>query len=83
MAKENLPVMENSIHIEIEGTKDAQQLSLDDDVRVVIKGKVEGIDQRLDFDDPDKKISVIRLSNYSSKIVGHNKSEFADLIEDD
>jgi hypothetical protein len=82
MAKDNLPILDNSIHIEIEGTKDAQQLSLDDKVQVVIKGKVEGIDQRLDFDDPDKKISVIRLSNYSSKIIGHHASEFEDLIED-
>lgn len=80
----NMPTvdLENSIHIEVEGTAKAKELSLEDKVEIIIKGKVEGITQRASYEDDERKISVIELSGYSSKIIGQRDGKFSDLADD-
>lgn len=76
------PDVENSIHVEIEGTKDAKKLSLEDKVEITIRGTVAAIDQRKAWDDEDRTVTEIRLTNYSSKLISVGDTTFSDLADD-
>lgn len=77
------PDFDNMIHVEIEGDKDAKKLSLDDKVTIVVTGTVSAIDQRRAFDDKERKITEIRLTNYSSKLKAVGDTTFSELADDD
>lgn len=78
VADVNEPV--NYIHVEFDGIEQVKGLVTGARIEIIIRGKVNAIEQR---DAEGHPFSSVCLEDYSSKIIPSESNAFSDLAEED
>ena len=71
-----------SVHLDFKDVSELEGLSVGDTVRVVIKGKVKGVEQREDWDDPKKTRASLSIKDFEATIVT-DSNQFEELLDEE
>lgn len=75
--------MKPCLHIDFDGNaNEVKGVAVGDEVYIVVRGKVKGVEQRESYEDPKKMMASVSLKDFEVK-VGGSKSNIMDLFEDE
>lgn len=70
-----------TIYLDFAGVDQLEGLKVGETVRVVVKGKIQGITQREGYEDKEETQASLTLKDFEAKIVT-DENQFEDLMED-
>lgn len=71
-----------SVHLDFSDVSELEGLTVGDEVRVVIKGKVKAVEQREDWDDPKKTRASLSIKDFEATIVT-DSNQFEELLDEE
>ena len=70
-----------SVHLDFADVTELAGLTVGDEVRVVIKGKVKSVEQREDWENPNKTRASLSIKDFDATIVS-DTNQFDDLLDE-